>query len=114
MLTFDFFLYLACFIAVFLVSGRKKFGKYTVLMLLVPLFDYLLAAVQRVVSGANKSGKCVNYFANDDGFKWVNDLSQLATGIVCNIFMLRNMSIASMISCEWISEEEEREKRRRL
>jgi hypothetical protein len=41
-------------------------------------------------------------------------LSQLATGIVCNIFMLRNMSIASMISSEWISEEEEREKRRRL
>lgn len=82
-------------------------------MLLVPLFDYLLAAVQRVVAGANKSGKCVNYFAND-GFYWVNDLSQLATGIVCNIFMLRNMSIASMISSEWISEEEEREKRRRL
>ncbi len=65
------------------------------------------------MSGVNKSGKCVNYFDND-GFQWVFDLSQLATGIVCNIFMLRNMSIASMISSEWISDEEEKERRKKL
>lgn len=45
LLTLDFFIYLACFIAVLLTSGRLKFGRYTILMLLVPLLDYLLAAV---------------------------------------------------------------------
>ena len=45
LLSLDFFIYLACFIAVYLLSGKQKFGRSTLLMLLVPLIDYFIAAV---------------------------------------------------------------------
>jgi len=68
---------------------------------MVPLLDYFLAALGRIIESAHgeNSSYCNAYFT----LNWVRQIvnfASVATGIVCNIFMLRNVSIAAMLNSE--------------
>ena len=88
-------------------AGRSKFGTCTILMLLVPLIQYMLCS----------SGRCIDYFFNSNSDKrcslyffkswydWVEELSTIATGLIINVFMLRNMQVAAVLRAETVEEE---------
>lgn len=78
---------------------RARFGVTTIVMLLIPAVNYLLAASSRLFYAFSSKEKCNAYF-DSSVFKWVVYSLSIATGVVCNIFMLRNLSIASMLNSE--------------
>jgi hypothetical protein len=79
-------------------------------MLLVPLFDLTISAVYQVKKTSEDWEDCNKHFHVI--FDYCEMLSQVATGVVCNIFMLRNMSVAVLLTCP--DEKEEKKKRKVL
>lgn len=108
LLSADVLVYSASIMFVFCMQPRKRFGFTTSLMLWTPLFNYIFAACSRLFYAFSSKEACNAYFTSS-GLKWVVYFFSIATAVVCNIFMLRNMSIASMLNSE--SPEQEARKR---
>jgi len=105
--TIDWILYTGTLSYFICSAGRSKFGTCTILMLLVPLIQYMLCS----------SGRCIDYFFNSNSDKrcslyffkswydWIEELSTIATGLIINVFMLRNMQVAAVLRAETVEEE---------
>lgn len=98
----DFLLYSICLVYILRRDGKSRYGLSTLLMLILPLIDYFLAALGRVseaAKGHNNHNDCNAYFTLD----WIRQIMAIAsvcTGVVCNIFMLRNVSIAVILNSD--------------
>jgi len=115
LLSIDFIIYTLSLIYVLRKGGYSRYGLSTLIMMIIPLLDYFLAALGRIIESAisrnNSSLSCDKYF----DLTWIRQVinfASVATGIVCNIFMLRNVSIAAILNSE--GEQHEKNLRKKL
>jgi hypothetical protein len=80
------------------------------LMLSVPLIDYFVSAIGRMVdffqdgNSSTSDVECSQYFFKS-WYKWIEQIASVATGLIINTFMLRNMSVAAILRAETLEEE---------
>ena len=79
-------------------------------MLLVPLSEYLLSSVKNSVDmtqyiNSGSSDQCSEYMSLRSWFDWFEELNEIITGLIINIFMLRNMKVAAVLRADSIEEE---------
>jgi len=112
LLNIDFALYAIAFIYVVLKGGQNKFGAQTVFMLSIPLADYSLQAFSRLYDSVRGEAICEVFFTGG-ALKWISEIFALATTVVVNVFMLRNMSVAAILKSETLEQEMATRKRLR-
>lgn len=89
-------------------AGKDKFGTNTILMLLVPLIQYVFCSIGRAEDYyyflAHDNNFCSLFFFYS-WFDWVQEISMVATGVIIQVFMLRNMKVAAVLRAESIEQE---------
>ena len=62
LLSIDFVIYALGLAYVLRKGGYSRYGMSTLIMLIIPLLDYFLAALGRIVESANSGAVCNTYF----------------------------------------------------
>ncbi len=98
----DFFIY-GVFLSYFVCSaGRNKFGMTTILMLLVPLVQYMLCSIFRSIDYFTNDNTLCSLYYFKSWYDWIQEISMIATGIIIQVFMLRNMKVAAVLRAKSI------------
>ena len=108
--TIDWILYSSILCYFICKAGKNKFGTATILMLLVPLIQYLLCSLGRITDWfrypPGEAERCHVYFFRS-WYDWVEEIATVATGLIINIFMLRNMKVAAVLRAESVEQEQD-------
>lgn len=76
-------------------------------MLLVPLIQYLLCLIFRVLDYKTQLNSYCSIYFFKSWYDWFQEISMIMTGIIIQVFMLRNMKVAAVLRAKSIQEESE-------
>lgn len=83
-------------------AGQNKFGKKTIAMLLVPLIQYLLCFIFRILDYSTMQNSYCSIYFFKSWYDWIQEISMITTGIIIQVFMLRNMKVAAVLRAKSI------------